>query len=59
VSTVLKHAYDGDGTTDHTGRDRCRICGTPVGNERHLPITLAEVVREEARRAGEHDDGSE
>ena len=48
------HPYAGDGVPDHTGRDRCAVCGLPQTHKLHnLAETPAEVKAIEARRLGE------
>ena len=52
------HPYAGDGVADHTGRDRCAVCGLGrdwgAGKQRHqLPDTPPEAAAVGARMLGE------
>lgn len=56
MSTVQRHPYVDDGTTDVYGKGRCATCGTPASNVRHeLPSTSEEAAEIDARRIGERD----
>ena len=57
------HPYTGDGIGDHTGRDRCTVCGLGrdwgAGKVRHdMPVVPAEAVEVGARIVGEGTDGT-